>query len=76
MRYGFKPYTDKGNHGSGGSNYSLTSKKHSLRVSKGERYPIDVIKFSNGNNKNNHQAQKPIMKQHGYYAKLVALQEK
>ncbi len=59
MRYGFNPYTDQRNHKSGGSNYSVASKKCSPIVSKGERYPIDVIKFSNGNNKNYHPTQKP-----------------
>lgn len=60
MRYGFKPYIDQGNHKSGGQNYSLASNKYAPRVSRGERYPIDVIKFSNGNNKNDHPTQKPV----------------
>lgn len=58
MRQGFKPYTRKG------GDYRKQGDYHSqiktTITSKGERYPIDVIKFSNGNNDNVHPTQKPV----------------
>lgn len=38
----------------------MLKKTYQRHVSQGERYPIDVIKFNNGNNKNYHPTQKPI----------------
>lgn len=57
MRYGFKPY--KANHkGENSGNYG----KYGACVSesRGERYPIDVLDFSNGNNHIVHPTQKPV----------------
>lgn len=57
MRYGFKPYKQF-------SGANCTKNYHSFgRVvskSNGERYPIDVIDFSNGNNHSVHPTQKPV----------------
>ena len=59
MRTGFKPY--KANHNAGvGHNYSPASGNYTPRPSKGDRFPIDVITFSNGNNHNVHPTQKPV----------------
>lgn len=58
MRQGFKPY--KGRADSESVNYNLKIKKYKPSDSNGERFPIDVIEFSNGNNKYVHPTQKPI----------------
>lgn len=60
MRMGFKPYVNKsGNTPS--ANYHKTSGVFHSSISHGERYPIDVIKFSSTNhNKNDHPTQKPV----------------
>ena len=58
MRMGFKPYSGKvRNHGS--SNYQKNI-VYASRASHGDRFPIDVIKFSNGNNNYVHPTQKPV----------------
>ena len=56
MRQGFKPYScrDKGN----SKNYGKMS-GNVLSESKGERYPIDVVKFSRDKDKQ-HPTQKPV----------------
>jgi DNA modification methylase len=59
MRIGFKPYTDKGKN-KPSTNYHKSSGVYSPHISHGERYPIDVIKFNNVNNKNVHPTQKPV----------------
>ena len=59
MRMGFKPYSGKGI-STGSSNYQKKISVYPSRISHGERYPIDVIKFSNDNNKNVHPTQKPV----------------
>ena len=59
MQLGFKPY--KGHRQVTGHNYHKASGNYKPIVSKhGERYPIDVIKFSNGNNHSNHPTGKPV----------------
>lgn len=59
MRLGFKPY--KAGHNKPGHNYHRTSGNYEPFQSKhGERFPIDVITFSNGNNKSSHPTQKPV----------------
>lgn len=58
MRLGFKPY--KSHLNDSGDNYGHASGNYTPRQSEGERFPIDVIKFSNGNNKVVHPTQKPI----------------
>lgn len=58
MRLGFKPY--KGHLNDSGNNYSQASGNYTPRTSEGERFPIDVIKFSNPNNKTVHPTQKPV----------------
>lgn len=58
MRFGFKPY--KGRLNMSGHNYNPASGNYTPRQSAGERFPIDVIKFSNRNNKNVHPTQKPV----------------
>lgn len=67
MRLGFKPYKNKSNHGQTGDNYRQTSSNNRQTSSNyvpsqsaGERFPIDVIKFSNGNNNYVHPTQKPV----------------
>lgn len=57
MRYGFEPY--KVDHkGNSSKNYHGHSPYAS--TSNGERYPIDVIDFSNANNHTVHPTQKPV----------------
>ena len=58
MRMGFKPY--KGDLNNLGQNYHQASGNYTPRISAGDRFPIDVITFSNGNNKNVHPTQKPV----------------
>ena len=58
MRIGFEPY--KGHINDGGHNYSQLSGNYTPRISAGERFPIDVITFSNPNNKTVHPTQKPV----------------
>lgn len=58
MRMGFKPYVDKGRN-KPSTNYHKASGVYPTRISHGERFPIDVIKFSNGN-KSGHPTQKPV----------------
>lgn len=59
MRMGFKPYK-KDNANSFSNNYYAPSGNYEPRESKGDRFPIDVITFSNGNNKSVHPTQKPV----------------
>lgn len=58
MRMGFKPY--KAKVARAGNNYHAQSGNYESRESKGDRFPIDVITFSNGNNKTVHTTQKPV----------------
>ena len=59
MRLGFKPY--KGYSQGAGHNYHKASGNYKPIDSKhGERFPIDVINFGNGNNHSNHPTEKPI----------------
>ena len=58
MRTGFKPY--KPNYNSSNHNYYPPSGNYTPRKSNGERFPVDVITFSNGNNHNVHPTQKPV----------------
>ena len=59
MRLGFKPY--KRNLNDLGDNYGHASGNYTPRQSEGERFPIDVIKFSNGDHsKCVHPTQKPV----------------
>jgi len=59
MRQGFKPY--KGHKNTEWKNYHSASGDYTPHVSKGERFPIDVIKFSNANNNEKvHPTQKPV----------------
>ena len=60
MRTGFKPYFDKAKKNTRSTNYSLPNGNFTPRESKGDRFPIDVIAFSNGNNKTVHPTQKPV----------------
>lgn len=59
MRFGFKPYKGRYVKDKSGDNYNQTSGNYTPRQSAGERFPIDVIKFNNGNNNNVHPTQKP-----------------
>lgn len=60
MRLGFKPYKKRDNHDYVSSNYGLI-RVGIKRQSPGKRFPIDVIKFSNGNHSNMvHPTQKPV----------------
>lgn len=62
MRLGFKPYeTKEGNNRRAGSNYRLNKDTvYEGHKSEGERFPIDVIKFSNADYKVVHPTQKPV----------------
>ena len=59
MRLGFKPY--KAKRSKPGDNYYRPSGNYTPHQSAGERFPIDVIKFSNANHSNMfHPTQKPV----------------
>ena len=61
MRFGFKPYKGRYVKDKSGDNYNQTSGNYTPRQSSGERFPIDVIKFSSENNSNSvHPTQKPV----------------
>ncbi|MCT2870538.1 DNA-methyltransferase [Limosilactobacillus fermentum] len=61
MRFGFKPYKGRYVKDKSGDNYNQTSGNYTPRHSSGERFPIDVIKFSSENNSNSvHPTQKPV----------------
>lgn len=57
MRYGFKPYKkcNEANHTKNYGSFDTT-----ISTSNGERYPIDVLDFSNGNSHIGHPTQKPV----------------
>lgn len=59
MRTDFEPYKAK-RLPSSGSNYQLPSGTGMSRESKGDRFPVDVITFSNDNHKTVHPTQKPV----------------
>lgn len=58
MRQGFKPYVVGKNKPS--TNYHSSSGNYTPYQSKGGRFPIDVITFSNGNSHTVHPTQKPV----------------
>lgn len=58
MRQGFKPY--KASENTIGTNYHSASGNFTPRLSNGDRFPVDVITFSNGNNHYVHPTQKPV----------------
>ena len=63
MRTGFKPYERKGLQKpeiKSGKNYQTASGNFTPRKSNGDRFPTDVITFSNGNNHTVHPTQKPV----------------
>ena len=60
MHQGFKPYKGQWHRDKSGHNYHSPSGNYTPRKSNGERFPIDVITFSNGNNHNVHPTQKPV----------------
>lgn len=60
MRQGFEPYENHKSRNKGGENYNKASYNFKPYKSNGERFPIDVITFSNGNNHNVHPTQKPV----------------
>lgn len=60
MRQGFKPYKKQWSRDKSGHNYQSFSGNYTPRKSKGDRFPIDVIKFSNGNHHIHHPTQKPV----------------
>ena len=60
MRMGFKPYSSGKVRNHGSSNYQKNI-VYASRGSNGDRFPIDVIKFSNANHRNKvHPTQKPV----------------
>jgi DNA modification methylase len=59
MRQGFRPYESHESRNKGGKNY-VPSGNYNLYKSKGDRFPVDVITFSNGNNHYVHPTQKPV----------------
>lgn len=60
MRTGFKPYDRGYVADKGGRNYGTLSNNYNPRKSSGDRFPVDVITFSNGNNHTVHPTQKPV----------------
>lgn len=60
MRTGFKPYDRGYVADKGGRNYGTLSNNYNPRKSNGDRFPVDVITFSNGNNHYVHPTQKPV----------------
>ena len=60
MRTGFKPYDRGYVADKGGRNYGTLSNNYNPRKSSGDRFPVDVITFSNGNNHYVHPTQKPV----------------
>lgn len=60
MRTGFKSFKAHNNVNGLGNNYHAASGNYEPRESKGDRFPIDVITFSKGNNKTVHPTQKPV----------------
>lgn len=58
MRQGFKPY--KSSKSKAGTNYYAPSGNFTPRKSSGDRFPVDVITFSNGNHYTVHPTQKPV----------------
>lgn len=60
MRTGFKPYYRGYDADKGGRNYGELSGNYNPRKSNGDRFPVDVITFSNGNNHYVHPTQKPV----------------
>ena len=59
MRTGFKPYK-RLSRNTLGKNYHPASGNYTPRKSNGDRFPVDVITFSNGSNKTVHPTQKPV----------------
>ena len=60
MRQGFKPYVSHNTKTKGGKNYHAVSGNFKLRKPSSDRFPVDVITFSNGNNHTVHPTQKPV----------------
>ena len=60
MRTGFKPYDRGYVADKGGPNYGALSNNYNPRKSNGDRFPVDVITFSNGNHHTVHPTQKPV----------------
>lgn len=60
MRTGFKPYDRGYVADKSGRNYGTLSNNYNPRKSSGDRFPVDVITFSNGNNHTVHPTQKPV----------------
>ncbi|MDK8235005.1 DNA-methyltransferase [Lactobacillus jensenii] len=58
MRTGFKPYEKFGNTTS--SNYKTKGNSKVGRKSNGDRFPINILQFSNANNHTIHPTQKPV----------------
>lgn len=58
MRQGFKPYKASGKTTS--TNYHAVGGNFTLHQSNGDRFPVDVITFSNVDNHNVHPTQKPV----------------
>lgn len=59
MRQNFKPYS-RISKNSGGKNYYAPSGNFTPHKSNGDRFPVDVISFSNANNHTVHPTQKPV----------------
>jgi len=60
MRKG-KPYIKKhGNNSTCGVGLKRDKRNNTITINNGERYPLNLIKFSNNNNNNYHSCQKPV----------------
>jgi DNA modification methylase len=60
MKTGFKPYEKHGSRNNTGKNYYTASGNFTPRKSNGDRFPVDVITFSNGDHHTVHPTQKPV----------------
>ena len=63
MRTGFEPYDKRSRQNpeiQTGKNYCTASGNFTTRKSNGDRFPVDVITFSNANNHTVHPTQKPV----------------
>lgn len=60
MRTGFKPYDRGYVADKGGRNYGTLSNNYNPHKSSGDRFPVDVITFGNGNHHISHPTQKPV----------------
>jgi len=54
------PYRKKAASNGDGGNYGIFERKGVIKINNGERFPLSIINFNNGNNKTYHPTQKPV----------------